>query len=1605
MANDSCLKSAKTSSGRTAYQSEEELDIGFDSYSHIESTQSETSRTEVTIDSVEDHDFSNFGYLSSYFDKDGDFSSSNSYTKEASTGKTVEIDAEQISEFEATNLEEESFLEYEEERRSYEQNQVSYMKNEDISEKIEELVEKEISEHESSSSSSSSSSSEESSEVIRHQSEVLEKEFVNEYEKSAFMNAMDTENEIFSTPMMAQTGSRFKPDTNSPLGTPSPLLPKHQKPSPTSNLPCGNHPPSFPPGTKAGTPPLPPFMPPKSPVSGSQTSGKMPKPFSAPVGSQGLPTASGTPSAPQIPPLLPVKPAPNSVLPNGSILENGNSVSETTSTYPRVPNKRIRQEELEQEIESSIASGISPNLPITSEKVQVEALETESALSGNIPSSGIPNAVSDAEVYEEKESEVVESASVLSNTPSLIPQTPNTAAEMKVYQEQALEVVETESGLPNTPSLIPQTLNTVAQTEVCQEQELEVVETESGLQNIPSPYQTPTPNTGKNYVAPLPPAKPSKTIPSPIPQTISSNTEVYRDQESEILETETIAGNFPPPYPKLPPPNNVGKNYIPPLLPTTRPSVPKHIPSRIPQTKTPNLLSETEVYQEQESEVFETESVLKNIPSQYQGNQIPSNMVGKNYAPPLLPKKPSLPQNTPPRVPQKITPNVLSETDVYQKRESEVVESQYPKNQIPTTGKSYIPSLLPQKPTLSRNIPKPIPQNTTPSMLSGSEIYQEWDSEILETETILGNNIPSQYPRNQIPSTYNKFGKSYVPPPTKPSNVSPYLLTETETYQEQESEIFETESVLEDIPYSPKPFPQTGYVSPLPTQQPSFKNRPSPSTQFIFSPMDTYEERESEILENNSILQDTTSPYSVPTPSSSTGNKYSSKSPPIPHLSSSVSGYYSSPLNQYPPPKTPMPYQSKNYLSISKPTPNRPHPTIPSSPSPSKPQTHPTTPFQPPPTSSSSSYPDKLSNHGLTGIPPQYPSEYPRSMPSSGPHPGKLSNHGLTGIHPSEYPRSTPIQQFPPPSAYEDVEEIFEEAKQQILDSYSAYPQNVAEIIDRRDINYSTYDVVMLGGGPAALQAAKVFSDYGIRTLIIEKGLLPPCKSNSIYYRPSLFSSEYVTPYPATIPGTNIQKLLYTSNTIGDTTSIDENVWDLGTIQKYQELSDLSEKWSWPVLSQYYNIEKVVDDQSETFLVSGTIPISQDFPKSLITQRMGRAFEELGIIQTTYDMTTPRQRPGATIVPAIYENRGSATYTREIFQHILNRDNVDIALGVELLDINFENGRAVSVVVATPQRTIATIDIQSELIIGGGVVDTVKWLYQCGIGDKSVLQQLQMPTRHHSPSLGKNLSVHPSFPGLCYKFPRGTIINEYDSSDYAGLEYVFGQNRIQPALSLTYFKAFVQLYDANEANVQFNLYAFSQSMTVRLTDFMTGVLQFTEEMQQFVFRQLADGDVLFVIPQLVDTVSRGQIKIGRTDVGVIPIVDTGMYNGERDLKIMIKAVELVRKLGETKTFKISGGKLLQIPVAQCGNPGVSQGYYECALRHLSIPNLHISGGACMGDDRHTSVVDDELKVHGLRNVRIFNAAVLPSGTASESAAIENIIGNYGAYLALKDNWN
>jgi len=114
---------------------------------------------------------------------------------------------------------------------------------------------------------------------------------------------------------------------------------------------------------------------------------------------------------------------------------------------------------------------------------------------------------------------------------------------------------------------------------------------------------------------------------------------------------------------------------------------------------------------------------------------------------------------------------------------------------------------------------------------------------------------------------------------------------------------------------------------------------------------------------------------------------------------------------------------------------------------------------------------------------------------------------------------------------------------------------------------------------------------------------------------------------------------------------------------------------------------------------------------------------------------------------------------------------------------------------------------------------------------------------------------------------------------------------------------------------------------------------------------------------------------------------------------MKKAVFLAEN---TTTFQKLGAKFTDSILPGCENvPFRTDAYWECYLRTFSVTLHHIVGTCAMGrSSSPDAVVDTELRVIGVKNLRVVDASVMPVVPVSNTQAPTIMIAERGADLLI-----
>ena len=130
------------------------------------------------------------------------------------------------------------------------------------------------------------------------------------------------------------------------------------------------------------------------------------------------------------------------------------------------------------------------------------------------------------------------------------------------------------------------------------------------------------------------------------------------------------------------------------------------------------------------------------------------------------------------------------------------------------------------------------------------------------------------------------------------------------------------------------------------------------------------------------------------------------------------------------------------------------------------------------------------------------------------------------------------------------------------------------------------------------------------------------------------------------------------------------------------------------------------------------------------------------------------------------------------------------------------------------------------------------------------------------------------------------------------------------------------------------------------------------------------GDMISFSCHLLEQANRGQLSLKSSDPSDLPVIDPQMLEDPRDIRAMLSAMKFVQQLANTEPLNKYCGSLF--------SPDPEEDWGKFA-RSTYTSYFHGVGTCKMGpaSDR-TAVVDQHLRVHGMDNLWIGDASIMPT---------------------------
>lgn len=300
------------------------------------------------------------------------------------------------------------------------------------------------------------------------------------------------------------------------------------------------------------------------------------------------------------------------------------------------------------------------------------------------------------------------------------------------------------------------------------------------------------------------------------------------------------------------------------------------------------------------------------------------------------------------------------------------------------------------------------------------------------------------------------------------------------------------------------------------------------------------------------------------------------------------------------------------------------------------------------------------------------------------------------------------------------------------------------------------------------------------------------------------------------------------------------------------------------------------------------------------------------------------------------------------------RANLTVITEAHATQVLFKNNRAVGVEYQNQGR-LQQVRANLEVILSAGAVQSPRLLMLSGVGDAWQLERIGIESRHHLPGVGKNLQDHldimlvqactrPVSYGITW---RSVLRGGVDLLRYLvagrGMLTTNGAEgcavtRSSPAEALP--------------DLQFH--------------FSPGKLRDHARDLMFLCGEGYSLHVSNLRPK-----SRGEIRLHSADPFAAPDIHAGYLTDPEDIEHLLRGVRLARGILAASAFDACRGAEI-VP----GREVQSDDDLRHFIRNKAETIYHPVGTCKMGCDQQ-AVVDADLRVHGLRGLRVVDASIMP----------------------------
>ncbi len=530
------------------------------------------------------------------------------------------------------------------------------------------------------------------------------------------------------------------------------------------------------------------------------------------------------------------------------------------------------------------------------------------------------------------------------------------------------------------------------------------------------------------------------------------------------------------------------------------------------------------------------------------------------------------------------------------------------------------------------------------------------------------------------------------------------------------------------------------------------------------------------------------------------------------------------------------------------------------------------------------------------------------------------------------------------------------------------------------------YDYVIVGAGTAGCVLANRLTACGKYTVcLLEAG---PSDWNPMIHIPAGFMKTIANPsvnwlyQSEPCPGTNGRTIpMPRGKVIGGSSSINGLIFSRGQKMDFDVWAQKGNRgWSYDdVLPYFCRYESHENSEDNNFRgQSGEMTITDLKWRDPLCEAFIRGAESIGIPRNP-DYNGAYQE-GTSYVQRTSTGKLRMSAARAFLKPARKRRNLRVITNAHATKILLDGKRATGVaykrggVSGRPDEVHAS----REVIISGGTINSPQLLQLSGIGPTNLLNNLGVEVLHNLPGVGENLRDHYGA-RLTARAKNVDTINELaHGPKLVGeiVKYFLGRRSILelgPTLVYCFWHSDEMIRNA-DLQISFTPASYDEGKQAKL--------------------DREPGFSLAAWQQRPE--SLGYVRARNKNPFEKPKIQPNYLSHEEDRRVLLAGIKISRRLMNTEALA---------PYFDYeGYPGAHVQKDDELLdvaRQRSTTLYHLMGTCRMATKTDpTAVVDDQLCIHGLQNIRVIDASIMPSMPSANLNAAVMMIAEKGADMIL-----